>query len=93
MRFIVLAAMVLAFLALLWDRSVAHKDRETFEENRKPSALADDVYEALLDFVESKAQPPVEEQCVQLLCDTGELAKGHQSKKSMLRNITRGVEC
>ena len=61
MRFIVLAVMVLALLASLWDRSVAHKDRENFEGNRKPSVLADDVHEALLDLVEGKAQPPVKE--------------------------------
>ena len=48
-----LAVMVLiALQALLRDRSVAHKDRENSEGNRKPSALADDVYEALLDLVE-----------------------------------------
>ena len=62
--------MVLALQALLRDRSVGHKDRENSEGNRKPSALADDVYEALLDFVEN----------VQLPCDTGESAKGYQSK-------------
>ena len=61
MRFIVLAVMVLALLASLWDRSVAHKDRENFEGNRKPSDSADDVHEALLDLVEGKAQPPVKE--------------------------------
>ena len=61
MRFIVLAVMILALLASLWDRSVAHKDRENFEGNRKPSVLADDVHEALLDLVEGKAQPPVKE--------------------------------
>ncbi|PFX12443.1 hypothetical protein AWC38_SpisGene23600 [Stylophora pistillata] len=52
--------MVLAFLALLWDRAVTYKDRENSEGNRKPTALADDVYEALFDLVECKAQPPVE---------------------------------
>ena len=61
MRFIVLTGMVLALLELLWERSVTHKDRENLEGNRKPSALADDVYEALLDLVEGKAQPPVKE--------------------------------
>ena len=55
MKFIVLAVMVVALLALLWDRSVAYKDRENFEGNRKPSVFADDVYEALFDLVEGKA--------------------------------------
>lgn len=44
--------MVLALQALLQDRSVGHKDGENSEGNRKPSALANDVYEALLDLVE-----------------------------------------
>ena len=61
MRFIFLAVIVLALLVLLWDRSVAYKDRENFEGNRKPSVLAEDVYEALFDLVEGKAQPPVKE--------------------------------
>ena len=46
MIFIVLAVMVLALLALLWNRSVAYKDRGNFEVNQKSSVLADDVYEA-----------------------------------------------
>ena len=62
MKFIVLAVMVVALLALLWDRSVAYKDRENFEGSWKPSVLAEDVYEALFDLVEGKAQPPVKEQ-------------------------------
>ena len=66
--------MVLALLASVWDRSVALKDRENSEGNRKPTALADDVYEALLDLVE----------CVQLLCDTGEPAKGYESNNTMV---------
>ncbi|PFX15918.1 hypothetical protein AWC38_SpisGene19842 [Stylophora pistillata] len=40
---------------------LAHKDSENSEGNRKSSALAEDVYEALLDLVEGKAQPPVKE--------------------------------
>lgn len=47
--------MVLALLALLWDRSVAHKDRGNFEGNTKPSASVDDDCEALLDLVDEKA--------------------------------------
>ena len=46
MIFIVLAVMVLALLASLWNRSEAYKDRGNFEVNRKSSVLADDVYEA-----------------------------------------------
>ena len=53
--------MVLALLALLWDRSVTHEDRENSEGNVKSHVLADDVYEALLDLVVGKAQPPVKE--------------------------------
>ena len=48
-------------LALLWDRSVTHEDRENSEGNAKSYVLADDVYEALLDLVVGKAQPPVKE--------------------------------
>ena len=48
-------------LALLWDRSVTHEDRENSEGNVKSYVLADDVYEALLDLVVGKAQPPVKE--------------------------------
>ena len=44
MRFIVLAVMVLALLALLWNRSLAYKDRGNFQGNREPSVLEDDVY-------------------------------------------------
>ena len=84
-------------LALLWDRSVTHEDRENSEGNVKSYVLADDVYEALLDLVVGKAQPPVKEreQFVQLLCNTGDPAEGYQLKKTMLvkRYITRGVEC
>ena len=40
---------------------MAHKDRENFEGNQKPSVLADNVYEAMFDLFEGKAQPPVKE--------------------------------
>ena len=53
--------MAVALPALLWDTSVAHKDRENFEGNQKPSVLADNVYEAMFDLFEGKAQPPVKE--------------------------------
>ena len=86
-------------LALLWDRSVTHEDRENSEGNVKSYVLADDVYEALLDLVVGKAQPPVKERtrairaaAVQYWRDP---AEGYQLKKTMLvkRYITRGVEC
>ena len=94
MRFIVLAVMVLALIALLWDRSVVYKDQKNFEGNRKPSVLLDDVYEVLLDLVEGKAQPPVKER-TKAMCDNGEPAEGYQSKRNMVTKhyITRGVEC
>ena len=41
---------------------MAYKDRENFEGNQKPSVLADDVYKAMFDLFEGKAQPPVKEQ-------------------------------
>ena len=40
---------------------MAYKDRENFEGNQKPSVLADDVYEAMFDLFEGKAQLPVKE--------------------------------
>ena len=60
MIFIVLAVMVLALLALLWNRSVAYKDRGNFEVNRKSSVLADDVYEAYSTLLRAV-------ECVELL--------------------------
>ena len=78
MRFIVLAFMVLALIALLWDRCVVYKDQKNFQGNRKPSVLPDDVYEVLLQLVEGKAQPPVKE-LTRVMCDNGEPAEGYQS--------------
>ena len=85
--------MVLALIALLWDRSVVYKDQKNFEGNRKPSVLPDDVYEVLLHLVEGKAQPPVKE-LTRVMCDNGEPAEGYQSKRTMVTKhyITRGVE-
>ena len=40
---------------------MTHEDRENSEGNVKSYVLADDVYEALLDLVVGKAQPPVKE--------------------------------
>ena len=93
MRLIVLAFMVLALIALLWDRSVVYKDQKNLEGNRKPSVLPDDVYEVLLQLVEGKAQPPVKE-LTRVMCDNGEPAEGYQSKRTMVTKhyITRGVE-
>ena len=82
MRFIVLAVMDLALQALLWDRFVAYKDRENFEGNRKPSVLA--FMKPCLTLLKARRNRQWKngrEQCVQLLCDTGELAEGYQWKK------------
>ena len=50
---------VVAALVLLWHSSVAVDDRKNSLGNRKPSALADDVYEALVNLAEGKSLPPV----------------------------------
>ena len=93
MRFIVLAFMVLALIALLWYRSVVYKDQKNFEGNRKPFVLPEDVYEVLLHLVEGKVQPPVKE-LTKVMCDNGEPAEGYQSKRTMVTKhyITRGIE-
>ena len=52
---------IVVTLALLWGSSVVVKDRMNPQGNRRPSALADDVYEALVNLAEGKAQPPVKE--------------------------------
>ena len=50
---------VVAALVLLWHSSVAFDDRKNSLGNRKPSALADDVYEALVNLAAGKSLPPV----------------------------------
>ena len=84
--------MVLALIALLWDRSVVYKDQKNFEGNRKPFVLPEDVYEVLLHLVEGKVQPVKE--LTRVMCDNGEPAEGYQSKRTMVTKhyITRGVE-
>ena len=52
---------VVAALELLWHSSVTVDDRKNSLGNRKPSVLADDVYEALVNLAEGKSLPPVKE--------------------------------
>ena len=57
MGYTVIAVVVTS--ALLWYRSV--NDHVNSQGNRKPSVLADDVYEVLVNIAEGKTQPPVKE--------------------------------
>ena len=50
---------VVAALVLLWHSSVAVDDCKNSLGNRKPSVLADDIYEALVNLAEGKSLPPV----------------------------------
>ena len=52
---------VVAALVLLWHSSVAVDDCKNSLGNRKPSVLADDIYEALVNLAEGKSLPPVKE--------------------------------
>lgn len=48
-------------LAFLLHSSVTGNDHVNLQGNRKPSALADDVYAALVNLAECKSQPAVKE--------------------------------
>ena len=52
---------IVVTLALLWYSSVAVKDCINPQGNRRPSILANDVYDALVNLAEGKSQPPVKE--------------------------------
>ena len=89
---------VVAALVLLWHSSVAVDDRKNSLGNRKPSVLADDVYEALVNLAEGKSLPPVKERTEAIRTateDIGEPRVRYRSKTTTGNKlfITRVVVC